>query len=183
MCKCKGFFVYTPDGADYSTCPCCGEYDFVNNTLNKKHTSFSRYNELLEAWEQECDFGKDQDMRFRYPYCEKCGIMFDSGCIHHMGGCTSSVYCAHFIKRWRDKSTDTVYTMGMPHFDSAEDWFEHANDVEVNDDRANRCKADYGLVCPHQGAICASESNMTKNGHYYGCGIKNARNQGSEEQS
>jgi hypothetical protein len=24
---------------------------------------------------------------------------------------------------------------------------------------------------------------MTKNGHYYGCGIKNARNQGSEEQS
>ncbi len=32
-CKCvicdkKGFLVYTPDGADFHTCPVCGHYDY-----------------------------------------------------------------------------------------------------------------------------------------------------------
>ena len=29
-CKLKGFFCYTPFGADFETCPCCGKNDFLN---------------------------------------------------------------------------------------------------------------------------------------------------------
>jgi hypothetical protein len=29
-CLTNGFFSYTPGGADFDTCPCCGKDDFVN---------------------------------------------------------------------------------------------------------------------------------------------------------
>jgi hypothetical protein len=33
-CNKYGFFLETPCGADYYTCPCCGNYDFVHSKYN-----------------------------------------------------------------------------------------------------------------------------------------------------
>lgn len=175
-CNCRGFFVTTPHGGDYTDCPCCGEYDFLMDTLNHEwNKGRAIYDKLNDLFDQTDDH--DNDMRLKYKYCVHCGILFDSGCYHYVGGCTDNIYCAHFIKQWRDKSTGAVYTTGMPQFDNAEDWFEHANDVEVID-----------MVCPHKGTICSraseNEDHTTKRGHYYGCSLSYkkvniARNQGS----
>lgn len=158
MCNCSGFFTTTPDGGDYTECPCCGESEYLMDILNDKYiTNTPLYNKLNDMYDQIENH--DTDMRTKYKYCDHCGILFISGCYHYVGGCTSNIYCAHFIKQWRDKLTGTVYTTGMPQFDNADDWFEHANDVEVID-----------MVCPHRGAICsrADAQHMAKHGRYYG---------------
>lgn len=36
-CELKGFFCYTPLGADFETCPSCGKYDFLNEQVNYKN--------------------------------------------------------------------------------------------------------------------------------------------------
>ena len=57
ICKLNGFFCYTPDGADFETCPCCGNKDFLNSTKIKK------YDVLYED-------KFDDDIRREYRYCK-----------------------------------------------------------------------------------------------------------------
>jgi hypothetical protein len=78
-CKRNGFFVYTPDGADYSTCPCCGSGDFLNN-----NTTDRRIDALFDEYD-------GNNMRHKYSYCGKCKILFDAGCVHKKLGCTSTI--------------------------------------------------------------------------------------------
>jgi hypothetical protein len=58
-CKRNGVFVYTPDGADYSTCPCCDSGDFLNN-----NTADRRIDALFDEYD-------GNDMRHKYSYCGK----------------------------------------------------------------------------------------------------------------
>jgi hypothetical protein len=122
-CKIKGFFCYTPQGADYYTCPYCGDYDEVNfYDVNNK------YNFL---YINDYSYG---DMRLEYYYCNKCRIMFDIGCTHAENGCTSNTYNGHVISVWKDKTTGIIYN-GSVQFDSTEEWFEKANDIVVLEER------------------------------------------------
>ena len=118
MCKKSGFFVQTPDGADYTTCPLCTKRDYAST--------------LPYTWNDDMKYN---DMRIMYSYCSSCKIMFDYGCIHAICGCTDDVYNAHFIKQWKDLQTGEIYT-GMPQFDNNQDWYDNANNVQV-----------LGLVC------------------------------------
>ena len=130
-CNMKGFFVYTPQGADYYTCPCCGKCDFLNYYCDNNKYDFL-YNDDEYA----------NDMRNSYIYCGSCKIIFELGCMHYSGGCTDNVYNSHFIKKWKNKITDENYE-GMPQFDDAIDWFDNVNNIEVLE-----------MYCPHNGNKC-----------------------------
>lgn len=145
-CELKGFFCYTPEGADFGTCPCCGKYDFVNASVN--YTKTSKYDFLYED-----EF--ENDMRNLYKYCEFCKIIFKLGCRHCIVGCTSDVFNCHFIKRWKHKVTNIEYE-GMPQFDDSNDWFENVNNVEVLE-----------MYCPHKGDKCKNSSYPVK----YNCDL------------
>ncbi len=145
----EGLFCYTPDGADYVTWPYCGKDDhfntYVNNpknydekyydkTNNEKHT---KYDFLFED-----EYENDMRRTHNHNFCANCKILFQIGCMHAEFGCTDGVYNGHLIKRWRDKNTNIEYN-GMPIFDSVDDWFNHANDVEVIE-----------IFCSSDGARC-----------------------------
>jgi len=130
-CGLEGFFCYTPNGANYETCPCCGEYDLLSN--NKEP---DKYDFLFED-----EF--DNDMRRLYYYCKCCKIIFELGCKHCIVGCTDDTYNCHFIKKWKDKLTNIEY-QGMPIFDDEDDWFNNVNNVEVLE-----------MCCPHNGYKCS----------------------------
>lgn len=133
-CKTSGFFCYTPMGADFKTCPCCGENDYLNTCVNYVEEP-TKYDFLFED-------EYENDMRYVYRFCENCKIIFELGCTHFVGGCTDNVYNCHFIKRWRDKSTNIEYN-GMPQFEDADDWFNNVNNVEILE-----------MCCPHNNNKC-----------------------------
>jgi hypothetical protein len=134
-CELQGFFCYTPFGADYETCPCCGTHDFLNTSSNYSE----KYHFLFDS-----EF--DDDLRNTYRYCDHCNIIFELGCVHSNRGCTDSVYNCHFIKKWKDKSTNIEYE-GMPLFTDKHDWFENVNNVLV-----------LQMYCPHHGNTCEKTS-------------------------
>jgi len=135
-CNVRGFFCYTPSGADFQTCPCCGQNDFLNDAINRyPYPKIRMYDFLFED-----EF--ENDMRNVYRYCSFCKIIFQLGCMHYNGGCTSNVYNCHFIKKWKHKTTNIVYE-GMPLFDNYEDWFNNVNDVVV-----------LKMHCPHNNSKC-----------------------------
>ncbi len=73
-CHTYGFFIETPDGGEYTTCPFCGdEADVIN----------------------EEDKYDDQIL-----ICKKCCIPFDFGCVHAIGGCTDNTSNAHVPSKW-----------------------------------------------------------------------------------
>ena len=133
-CKIKGFFCYTPNGADFETCPSCGKYDYLNSSVNDVTTP-TKYDFLSED-----EYAND--MRNLYSYCEHCKIIFKLGCMHYNGGCTDNTYNCHFIKRWKDKINNIEYE-GMPMFDDNEDWFNNVNNVEI-----------LQMYCPHHNDKC-----------------------------
>lgn len=133
-CKLNGFFSYTPSGADFETCPCCGKNDFLNESVNYKKKP-TKYDFLFED-----EF--ENDMRYALGYCNFCKIIFKLGCIHNNGGCTDNVYNCHFIKKWKHKVTNIEYD-GMPKFDDNDDWFNNVNNVEV-----------LQMYCPHNNNKC-----------------------------
>lgn len=135
-CNLSGFFCYTPHGADYYTCPCCGEYDFVNG--HSRHNSLVTKVEI-DILEIDNDYG---DVRVDYFYCNKCHIMFKLGCTHNRIGCTDDIFNGHFIKKWKHKVTNIVHE-GMPMFDDERDWYDNANNVEV-----------LQMYCPHKNNKC-----------------------------
>lgn len=135
-CHMKGFFCFTPVGADFHTCPCCGKYDFLNDT-----TCFTR---IPTKYDFLGDPQYDEDMRNTFRYCDNCKILFNLGCMHYAGGCTDNVYNCHFIQKWKNKSTNETHE-GMPQFEDTEDWFNNVNNVDV-----------LQMYCPHKSNICKS---------------------------
>lgn len=133
-CNMRGFFGYSPQGADYYTCPCCGGYDFLREQWNKSKEP-TKYDFLMED-------EYDNDMRILYLYCSKCKIIFEHGCTHAINGCTDDVFNRHFIKKWRDKTTNIEYD-GMPIFEDQNDWFDNVTNVVVLE-----------MYCPHKGNRC-----------------------------
>lgn len=122
-CNQQGFFCYTPDGADYITCPCCGLSDDEH-----RH------------WDDDYEEGHDLE---EFHYCKQCKIMFKVACIHRMLGCTSSVYNCHFVKRWKNKITGEEF-FGMPEFNDFNDLKENEKNVEI----LELICPHNGAVCP-----------------------------------
>jgi hypothetical protein len=134
VCYLHGFFITTPHGGDYYTCPCCSKYDLLHSHTDGSNDDVT-YDFLFED-------EYDNDMRNLYHYCNTCNIIFETGCLHHNGGCTDNTFNAHFIKKWKDKRTNEEYD-GMPLFDGEDDWFNNVNHIEVLE-----------MYCPHKGQIC-----------------------------
>lgn len=138
FCGLDGFFSATHQGADYYTCPCCNEYAFLNSAQDDKYDFL---------------FGLDNDIRYDFHFCLKCGIIFKLGCIHANAGCTDDNYNVHFIQQWKNKLTGEVFDNGMPYFANEDEWFENANNVIV-----------LKLFCPHSNAICKKSIYPVKKG-------------------
>jgi hypothetical protein len=132
-CEIKGFFCYTPYGGGFTTCPCCGENDFLNTLHHIQRDD--KYDFLYED-----EF--DNDMRNLYSYCKNCKIIYELGCDYCYVGCTDGIYNCHFIKKWKHKKTNIEYE-GMPMFDDENDWFDNVNNVEI-----------LNMYCPHKGSTC-----------------------------
>ena len=88
--------------------------------------------------------------------------MYKVGCTHASMGCTDNTFNGHFIGKWKDKSTDEIY-IGMPQFDTPEEWIEKANSIEI-----------IKWICPNNGLHCSS-GHYPKSTHpqnYYECELK-----------
>ena len=127
-CGKEGFFCETPNGGDDLTCPCCDC--------------------SVEKWVLE-----DYDFAF----CKKCCILFESGCVHAVNGCTSDRYNAHFIRKW--KHNNEIY-VGMPQFDSIEEMYAEMPRIEILE-----------RICIHNGMNCekAAYPKQTYPQYYSGC--------------
>ena len=112
FCNKGGFFVYTPRGGDFETCPCCGNPDEMSANMNLPY-----------------DFD-ETDMRYDWLFCKQCSIIYKLGCTHAEMGGTDGAYNAHVVKQWQHKVTGEVF-QGMPLFESVQEWYEHVNDVLV----------------------------------------------------
>jgi hypothetical protein len=97
MCECCANISnisYTPRGADYHTCPICGD----------------RTENMCEA-NNACTVCNDAS------YCNKCNIIFDVGCTHACNGCTEDCHNGHIVSSWKDIEKNIIYD-GMPVFKS-----------------------------------------------------------------
>jgi hypothetical protein len=94
----NGFFCYTPQGADYNTCPLCGTSSDECKLNYDDYPSFSDGGDV----------------------CDKCKIIYDVGCTHACNGCTDDCYNGHLVGKWKHIPSNQIYT-GMPQFDSTEE--------------------------------------------------------------
>jgi hypothetical protein len=117
-CKKKDFFCYTPNGADYTTCPLCDGID-----QNYNYSSNSVYDNYdLTDEDNQCNL---------YSFCDRCKLVYDVGCIHATVGCTDNCYNAHFIGKYKYK--DNIY-IGSPQFDDIDEWynsFRYENEFHI----------------------------------------------------
>ena len=72
ICKINIFALITPNGADFTTCPICGDY----NTLDPSD---------LEG----------------YYYCLSCKILYDGGCIHSYNGSNDNIFYGRLIESYQ----------------------------------------------------------------------------------
>jgi hypothetical protein len=78
-CNKKIYAITYPQGADYISCPLCASYI-----------------------EPSCVSDSDSDIDLDYSYCQKCKIVFKSGCTHAVNGCTDDIYYAQFLYETHD---------------------------------------------------------------------------------
>lgn len=114
--KCN-FTCDTPMGGDYTECPICCDFPY--------------------QWDH-CYSDESTEMEYIY-ICRSCLILFEAGCYYKERGCTDSTYNGHFIGKWKDLTNNEIY-VGMPQFDSIEEWKARVNDVEILE-----------WICPNQG--------------------------------
>jgi hypothetical protein len=112
-CNMNGFFCYTPNGADFDTCPFCGQNDYL---YAGDHDNFEEISNILK----KCKIG--------FSFCSSCRILYHTGCTHAVNGCTDDTYNAHVIKLW--KYNGTIYE-GMPQFASIDEWLKQIQKIEV----------------------------------------------------
>ena len=162
-CNKSGFFIDTPGGADYYTCPCCRSYDYLNVKLNfymKIQNNDNKLTKIYNEYHDAPDEKPIKDLRIEWQFCDKCKIMYEDGCVHYDGGCASYVYNAHFISKWKYKNGTEIF-LGMPKFDDEDEWFDKANEIEILDKHcphmSNRCKHGYSHI-----PVCDCKFNNKK---------------------
>jgi hypothetical protein len=144
LCGTKGYFSEFSMGRCGSGCPCCGQRHFLDWGESTDYRC--RYNSYDKS-----------DMRNQFLYCKKCGIIFQLGCIHFSRDLLNSddvLYNSHLIKKWKHRETNATY-LGMPHFETPEDWFNNVNKVDVLE-----------MYCPNQRDCC-----IKTRGRIEGCSL------------
>lgn len=86
------FAIETPHGANYTTCPICGDGS---------------------------DTRIYENSRKYVHYCSRCNIIFNIGCIHSLNDVIDNVYYGCLVKDFIDENGMEV--KGMPVFDSLEE--------------------------------------------------------------
>ena len=106
------YVIYTPCGADYTTCPICGSASnfYDNQELCDKYYEETEENTYIYDWD----------------YCEKCNILFNKE-IHGVNGCTDNSYTAVFISKFKWNSK--IYE-GMPQLNTSELFNILKNDIQ-----------------------------------------------------
>ena len=63
-------------------------------------------------------------------FCSECRILYTPGCNHLdiLSNRDVHLHNAHFIRKWKYK--DNVY-IGMPQFDSLDEWFSEVKKIEI----------------------------------------------------
>lgn len=102
-CDSHGFYIETPSGADFITCPLCNT--FTEFTINKE--DFELLNNVINHTPDKI-----------YEYCDDCKILFGASHQHNESGCTDSIYHAIFISRY---SLDNIIYEGLPKFNSLQE--------------------------------------------------------------
>ena len=107
-CDLNGFFCYTPQGADFNTCPLCGDFSY-NCGLD-----WDKYRLL-------------NDEKNGGNVCAECKIIYEVGCRHACNGCC---FNGHLVGKWKHIPSDQIYT-GMPQFDDMEECAAELNNIEI----------------------------------------------------
>ena len=142
LCKKNGFITEIRCGADYFTCPLCGEADYCsginssNSDIFKKHFSFNCPEPIDE----------DDDTFEVFKFCSGCKIVYALGCTHQ----GDEILNAHFINKWKYKGE--IYH-GMPCFESIEEWYNEMKNIKVLD-----------MVCPNKGHRLCEKETILKRG-------------------
>jgi hypothetical protein len=141
----------TPCGGDYSTCPYCDSWDTVEDIMKG-----------LGMTEEEIQKVTDMEDNRSLSYCGSCRLISFGGCTYEENGCTDGKYNGHFIAEWIDKKTGETY-IGMPRFDSNQEWFDRVNDIKI-----------VKLYCPNNGAHSSGGSypKSTHPQYYRECRLK-----------
>jgi len=145
-CNKNMFVCYTPNGADYKTCPLCTRGDFYNLCNEEEDKKY------FEKYVNDND-----NIYTQYNFCKFCKIIFKLGCIHAQEGCTESCYNAHLISKYKYK--DETYD-GMPQFDSVDEWYNELNNIII-----------LNWICINNSLKCnkASYPYSENNKEYYRC--------------
>lgn len=142
-CDDSVFQVLTPYGADYHTCPICAEPDISN-------TDDMTYDEWF-SWHDpkgDCDYD--------FNYCNKCNILFSTGCIHAENGCTDGIYYGSLVSSWEYENK--IY-YGMPKFKSFRDCYN----------LISKLKLTWICMCTKIGGCQPCRKAMKTHPHYYVC--------------
>jgi hypothetical protein len=132
LCNTRMFVSFTPNGADYLSCPCCCGHDFYHWADSYDPDVFQKYFNDAEE--------NDDSLFAKYGFCENCRIVFDLGCVHSVNGCTEDCYNAHFISKNQYKNE--IYD-GMPQFDSVDEWYHEFPNIVI-----------LKWICLNNGKIC-----------------------------
>lgn len=142
-CDQLGFFIATSpsDKGGCRHCPLCGEGDFENRTIAQNQatdpTTWTKEQHLADQISRR---SSSQGLAGLW-YCEGCRIPFGNACCHGRHSRLDGVGNAHLIGRWKYQGEEHV---GLPQFDSVEEWCQKADQVEVLEWR-----------CPNQGRCCS----------------------------
>lgn len=107
------FQVTTPIGADYTTCPLCGNW--TDDITEEEDTLLEKLEEEINKW---------------YYYCKRCNIIYDLGCYHAINGCTDNIYYGKVVKEYKEKEKDNKI-IGMPQFDSIQEYVTLIKQLEL----------------------------------------------------
>jgi hypothetical protein len=142
-CNSNGFYIKTPNGGDYITCPSCSGHDFWSGIFygnNQNKADYDKHiNQRLEDYDKIEDNAEHFPNSHEYLYCYNCRIIYDYGCTHSEEGCTSSIYNGHVVGKWKYK--DEIY-IGMPQFDTFEEYISEINNIEILEMVCLRSKGD-----------------------------------------
>lgn len=112
----NGYYVETPSGGDYTTCPvctkscCCRDPPGTNELCKHQHFDNTKYEGAIH-------------------YCRSCKILFSWGCTHACMGCTDDIYYGMLISSFTYKGTKYTGQPVIPN-DFFNDFLVELTDVE-----------------------------------------------------
>jgi hypothetical protein len=133
-CKKLGFFIYTPGGANSTTCPICGDNEWKYNNYNNPI-----YKEYLEKYGYDYDdtpyyvTGNSEIEKIighhEYHFCGVCKIIYHTEHdAHYRGGCTDNIYNGYLVGEWEYQGNKYI---GMPCFDNDEEYMKTIKDINI----------------------------------------------------